>query len=79
MLQLLAVLQAKALHHLGHAFGRAEIEHQLVLEADEEDAFARIALAGAAAAQLAVGAARFMAFGADDEQAAEFGHTRRRV
>jgi hypothetical protein len=67
-------LHAEAFHHRGHAVGGGEVAHQVVLEGDEELRAAGVALAGAAAAELAVDAARFVAFGADDEEAAEFGH-----
>ena len=75
MLQLLAVLQTKTLHHLRHALSRPEIEHQLVFKTDEKDAFSRIPLTGAATAQLTVRAPGFMALGTHHHQPAKFGHT----
>ena len=36
MLQLLAFFEAEALHDFRHAIGRAEVAHQIVLEADVE-------------------------------------------
>ncbi len=51
----------------------AKLRIRSILEGDEEDRLTRVALAGAAAAQLAVDAARLVAFGADHEEAAEFG------
>ena len=72
MLELLAFFEAKALHDFRHAIGRAEIAHQIVFEADIEASRARIALARATSAQLAIDAARFVAFGADDVEAAHY-------
>ena len=74
MLEGLAFLHAEAFHHGGHAVRRSEIAHQVVFEGDEELRAARVALAGATAAELAVDAAGFVALGADDEQAAGFRH-----
>ena len=51
-------------------FGIAEDAHQVVFEREIEAARARIALATRAAAQLVVDAARLVALGADDVQAA---------
>jgi hypothetical protein len=79
VLERLALLHAEALHHRGHAVGGGEVAHQVVLEGDEELRAAGVALAGAAAAELAVDAAGFVALGADDEEAAEFGDAGRRV
>ena len=73
VLELLAFLKAHALHDLGDAFG-AEETHQVVFERDEEMGRTRIALTRAAAAQLAVNAARFMALGAEHVQAAQLGN-----
>ena len=78
MLQLLAFLQPHLLHVLDDAVG-AEQPHQIVFERDEEVRRTGIALARAAAAQLAVNAPGFVAFGADHVQAAEVGDARRRV
>ena len=47
-----------------------EDAHQVVFERQVEARGARVALAAGAAAQLVVDAARFVAFGADDVQAA---------
>ena len=58
MLELLAFLEAEALHDFRHAIGRAEVAHQVVFEADVEAGRARIALARATSAQLAVDAPR---------------------
>ena len=69
MLQLLALLH-RALHQPGGDVALEEDAQQLVLEREEELAQARVALAGAAAAQLAVDAARLVALGADDVEAA---------
>ncbi len=68
-----ALLHAEAFHHRGHAVGRGEVAHEVILERDEELRASRIALAGAATAELSVGAAGFMAFGADHEESAELG------
>ena len=74
MLQLLAFLEAEALHDFRHAIGRAEVAHEVVLEADVKASRAGIALARATAAQLAIDAARFVALGADDVKAAFVRH-----
>ena len=62
-------LQAHARHRLLHPVG-GEDAHQVVFERQVEARGARVALAAGAAAQLVVDAARFVAFGADDVQAA---------
>ena len=64
----LALLGAAPVHQAGDPV-RAEQPHQVVLEREEEDRLARVALAAGAAAQLAVDAARLVALGADDLQA----------
>ena len=74
MLEFLAFLEAEALHDLRHAIGRAEVAHEIVFEADVEARAARIALARATSAQLAVDAARFVPLGADDVEAAALRH-----
>ena len=79
MLELLAFLEAEALHDLRHAIGRAEVAHEIVFEADVKARAARIALARATAAQLAIDAARFVALGADDEKPARVRPRLRRV
>ena len=61
MLELLAFLEAEALHDFRHAIGRAEVAHEIVFEADVKARDARIALARAASAQLAIDAARLRA------------------
>ena len=68
-----AFLHAEAFHHRGHAVGGGEVAHEVILEGDEELRASGVALAGAAAAELAVGAAGFVAFGANHEESAEFG------
>ncbi len=40
VLEFLAFLEAEPLHHLGHALGRAELHHEVVLEGDVEDGHA---------------------------------------
>src|SRR5207342_1444666 len=62
-------LQAHARHRLLHPVGR-EDAHQVVFERQVEARGARIALAAGTATQLVVDAARLVAFGADDVQAA---------
>ena len=62
-------LQAHARHHLLHPVG-GEDAHQVVFERQVETRRTRIALAAGTAAQLVVDAARFVALGADDVQAA---------
>src|SRR5207244_2192995 len=69
----LALLHAEALHEARHAFGGAEVAHEVVLEAHVETREAGIALARAAAAKLAVNAPRLVALGREDLEAAEFG------
>ena len=68
MFESLSLLHAEALHHRSHPVGGREIAHEVVLERDEELRAPRIALTGAATAQLAIGAARLMALGADHEK-----------
>ena len=65
----LAVLEAKAVHHLGDTFAGEE-SHQLVLDADEEDAAAWVALTTGTSAKLTVHAAAFVALCADDGKSA---------
>ena len=72
VLELLALLEAHALHDLGDALGTEEA-HEVVFERDEEVRRTRVALARAAAAQLAVDAARLVALGAQHVQAAQLG------
>ena len=72
VLELLALLEAHALHHLGDALGTEEA-HEVVLQRDEEVRRAGVALARAAAAQLPVDAARLMALGGQHVQAAQLG------
>ena len=69
VLEHLAFLDAQLLHDAGNAVG-AEQAHQVVFQRDEEARHARIALARAAAAQLAVDAPRFVALAADDVEPA---------
>ncbi len=73
VLEFFAFLHAEAFHDLGHAFGGPEVAHEVVFEAEEEFAGAGVALAGGATAQLAIDAAGFVAFGAEDKEAAEVG------
>ena len=73
MFERFAFLHAEAFHHRGHAVGGGEVAHKVILERDEELRASGVALAGTAAAELAVGAAGFVAFGADHEETAEFG------
>ena len=69
----LALLHAELLHQRRHAVG-GEDAHQAVLEREVEAARARVALAPGAPAELVVDAARLVALGADDVQAAELDH-----
>ena len=71
MLQFLAFFEAETLHDLAMR-SRAEDAHQIVFERNEKVRRTGIALARATAAQLAVDAARFVALGADDVQAAQY-------
>ena len=71
--QLLALFQADPLHHF-HDPVRTEQPHQIVFQRNEEMGRTGVALPRAASAQLAVNAAGFVAFGADDVQAARFRH-----
>src|SRR5579885_2871829 len=71
--QFIALLEAHFLHPLADAV-RAEEAHQVVFERNEKVRRAGVALAGAATAQLAVNAPRFVAFGAQDVQATQLGH-----
>ena len=70
VLDLLALLHAQRLHQPGDALG-AEDAHQVVLERQVEARGARVALAAGAAAQLVVDAARLVALGAEDVEAAQ--------
>ena len=67
----LAALHAEAAHEILHALA-GEDAHQIVFHRQVEARIAWIALAPGAAAELVVDAARFVAFGADDMQAAGF-------
>ena len=73
MFELLALLEAERLHDFCHAVARAEIPHEVVLEAHVEPRAARVTLAGAASAELAVDAAGFVALGPDHVKSAELG------
>ena len=73
--QFLAFLEAHPFHVLDDPI-RTKQTHQVVFERDEKVGGAGIALAGATASQLAVDAAGFVAFGADNVQAAGFRHAR---
>ena len=66
----LAGLEAHLLHHHLHPVA-GEDAHEVVVERQEEPSLTRIALATAAATQLVVDAARFVAFGADHVETAE--------
>ena len=79
VLEFLPFLHPEGLHDLGHAVCRAEVAHEIVLEADVEARAARITLTGAATAELAVDAARLVALGAEDKESAEIGDTLARV
>ena len=72
MRQFLAFFKPHSFHHFHNAVG-AEQPHQIVFERDEKVRRTGVALARAASAQLAVNAARFVAFGGQHVQAAEFG------
>src|SRR5512133_3284989 len=73
MLQFLALFKTHLLHVLYYPV-RAEQAHQVVLQADEEMGGARVALPGAASAQLPVDTARFMPLSADHVQSTGFGN-----
>src|SRR5580765_7234472 len=76
MLELLTILEAESFHDFRHAIGRAEVAHEVVLEADIETRGAWIALPSATSAKLAIDAARFVALGADDVKAAPLSDAR---
>ena len=63
------LLDLQRLHHAHDPLG-AEQAHDVVVEAEEEAALARVALAAGAAAQLVVDTSRLVPLGAQDEQAA---------
>ena len=69
----IALFHAETLHQAGDAV-RPEDAHQVVFEREVEARRAGVALAPGAAAQLVVDAARLVALGADDVQAAERHH-----
>jgi hypothetical protein len=75
MLKFLAFFEAHFFHVFDDAV-RAEQAHEIVFEADEKVRRPRIALARAPATQLPVNAAGFVAFCADDMQAADVSDTR---
>ena len=64
------------LEHLEHPVDPVGLEqpHQLVLQRQVEPGLARVALTAGPAAQLVVDAARLVALGADDVEAAELAH-----
>ena len=66
------VVHSEPVHDAGDAVG-AEAAHQFIFQRDEETRVARVALAAGTAAELVVDAARFVALGADDVQAAQLG------
>ena len=68
-----ALLHAQPQHQAADALG-AEDAHQVVLQREVEARRAGVALAAGAAAQLVVDAARLVALGAEDVQAAERHH-----
>ena len=72
----LAFLHAGALQQALGALRVAEDAHQVVFDRQVEAARARVALAARTAAQLVVDAARLVALGADDVQAARREHLR---
>lgn len=74
--EFLTIFQAHFFHEFGHALGGSEIQHELVLEAEEEDGFTRVTLTGATATQLTVDAAGFVTLRGNHEQAAEFSDAR---
>src|SRR5215211_1181712 len=74
MLELLAFFQTEAFHYFRHPIGRAEIAHEIVLEADVKTRAARIALARTTSTQLPINAAGFVPLGADDEETALLRH-----
>src|SRR5205823_4161488 len=67
---LLALLHAEVREQLRDAVAR-EDPHEVVLEREVEAGRARVSLPAAAAAELVVDAARLVAFGADDMEAAQ--------
>ncbi len=69
----LVVGHAHALHQVLHPVA-GEDAHQVVLEGQVELAHARVALAAGAAAELVVDAARLVALGAEDVEAADLAH-----
>ena len=74
----LAILEAKAVHHSGNTLAGEE-SHQLVLDADEEDTASWVALTTGTSAELTVHATAFMTFCADDGQATCRFHFRREL
>ena len=70
MLELLAFLESEPLHDFRHPIGRAEVAHEIVLEADVETRTAGIALPRATAPQLPVDPARLVPLRADHEKTA---------
>ncbi len=73
VLERLVIGDLQPFHHRLQAV-TAEEAHEVVLHGDEEVAFALVALAARAAAELVVDAARFVAFRTDDAEAAHVGH-----
>ena len=69
MVERLALLHAELVHYRRNPVAAEEAD-EVVVERYVEAAFARVALASGASAQLVVYAARLVALGADDAQAA---------
>ena len=77
-----AVLDRQVFFHEAADVDAPEDAHQIVVEREIEAAFARVALAAGATAQLVIDTARFVAFGAQNEQTARgenFFASRRRI
>src|SRR6186713_2538005 len=71
MLERLVLLHAETFHHLRHAIRSAEIAHEVVFEADVEAAEARVTLARATPAELAIDTPSFVTLGTNDVQATD--------
>ena len=72
---IIVFFQTEAVEHLDDAVGSEET-HQLIFERYEEYRRARVALTSGTSAQLAVDAAAFVAFGADDGKTSGFAYFR---
>ena len=75
MLQRLAFLKPKTLHHPRHTVCRTEIAHQIVFKRHKKPRQPRIPLPRTTSAQLPINAPRLMTLSSNDIQPTDFPHT----